>query len=326
MHVIPVISTKGGEGKSTQAANLAGFLADAGLITLLIDGDYSQPTASSIYALEYEAPFGLFELLMQTADLGQPDTVISRTVIKNLDLIISNDPDDRLSNAMLHAPDGRMRLRNILQHPSFQKYDVIIIDSKGAAGVMVELVVLAATESVLGVIKPILPDVREFNPNQKISANSASNVAPKASTGAPHVPTTALPPAPAAQPQPVRQTVTPVAVSAQPAPAKTASALVPAAQTGPTWKADVGSTLKETLMKWAAQAKCDTNGGNWVVIWPVAVDYRIDAPLSFHGNFESVLVQIFDLYRRAEKPLFAEASRMQCLVSVSDTPVSGAGR
>ncbi|AYC17833.1 Tyrosine-protein kinase YwqD [Dickeya dianthicola] len=162
MHVIPVISTKGGEGKSTQAANLAGFLADAGLITLLIDGDYSQPTASSIYALEYEAPFGLFELLMQTADLGQPDTVISRTVIKNLDLIISNDPDDRLSNAMLHAPDGRMRLRNILQHPSFQKYDVIIIDSKGAAGVMVELVVLAATESVLGVIKPILPDVREF--------------------------------------------------------------------------------------------------------------------------------------------------------------------
>ncbi|MBP2858657.1 ParA family protein [Dickeya oryzae] len=162
MHVIPVISTKGGEGKSTQAANLAGFLADAGLITLLIDGDYSQPTASSIYALEYEAPYGLFELLMQTADLGQPDTVISRTVIKNLDLIISNDPDDRLSNAMLHAPDGRMRLRNILQHPSFQQYDVIIIDSKGAAGVMVELVVLAATESVLGVIKPILPDVREF--------------------------------------------------------------------------------------------------------------------------------------------------------------------
>lgn len=162
MHVIPVISTKGGEGKSTQAANLAGFLADADLITLLIDGDYSQPTASSIYALEYEAPYGLFELLMQTADLGQPDTVISRTVIKNLDLIISNDPDDRLSNAMLHAPDGRMRLRNILQHPSFQKYDVIIIDSKGAAGVMVELVVLAATESVLGVIKPILPDVREF--------------------------------------------------------------------------------------------------------------------------------------------------------------------
>ncbi|MFJ5338857.1 ParA family protein [Pectobacterium sp. CHL-2024] len=162
MKILPVISTKGGEGKSTQAANLAGFFADAGLKTLLIDGDYSQPTASSIYALEHEAPFGLFELLMQTTDLNQPDSIISRTAIPNLDLIISNDPDDRLPTAMLHAPDGRMRLKNILQHQSFQSYDVIMIDSKGAAGVMVELVVLAATENVVGVIKPILPDVREF--------------------------------------------------------------------------------------------------------------------------------------------------------------------
>ncbi|WP_226092975.1 TcpQ domain-containing protein [Dickeya oryzae] len=178
-------------------------------------------------------------------------------------------------------------------------------------------------------------DLPPYNPNQKVSANSAQKATQKVSGGTTHVPTTALPPAPAAavQPQSARptQTQTPVAASVQPAatppvPMKLSSSLVPAAQTGPTWKADVGSTLKETLTKWATQAKCDTNGGNWVVIWPVAVDYRIDAPLSFHGNFESVLVQIFDLYRRAEKPLFAEASRMQCLVSVSDTPVSGAGR
>jgi len=160
--VLPVISTKGGEGKSTKAGNIAGYLADAGLKTLLIDGDYNQPTASSIFALEHEAPCGLYELLMQTADLNNPDSIISRTVIPNLDLIISNDPDDRLSNEMLHAADGRMRLRNVLQHPLFSSYQAIIIDSKGAGGVMVELVVLAATQSVMGVIKPILPDVREF--------------------------------------------------------------------------------------------------------------------------------------------------------------------
>ncbi|KTL60201.1 chromosome partitioning protein ParA [Photorhabdus laumondii subsp. laumondii] len=162
MKILPVISPKGGEGKSTHAANLAGFLADAGFKTLLLDADYSQPTSSSIFALEYEAPAGLYELLMQTVDLGQKDQIISRSVINNLDVIISNDPDELLPTAMLHAPDGRLRLRNILQHPLFSQYDAIIIDSKGATGVMAELVVLTATEFVLGVIKPILPDVREF--------------------------------------------------------------------------------------------------------------------------------------------------------------------
>lgn len=43
MHVISVIYTKVGEGKSTHSANLTGFFADAGLKTLLIDGDFSQP-------------------------------------------------------------------------------------------------------------------------------------------------------------------------------------------------------------------------------------------------------------------------------------------
>ncbi|MDE1486589.1 ParA family protein [Xenorhabdus bovienii] len=162
MIILPIISPKGGEGKSTHAANLAGFFADAGLRVLLIDADYSQPTASSIFPLSYEAPAGLYELLMQTVDLRQPEQIISRSVIKNLDILISNDPDELLPTAMLHAPDGRLRLRNVLQHPLFSQYDIIFIDSKGATGVMSELVVLAATQGVLGVIKPILPDVREF--------------------------------------------------------------------------------------------------------------------------------------------------------------------
>lgn len=160
--VVPVISTKGGEGKSTQSANLAGFLADAGKKVLLIDGDHSQPTASSIFSLEYEAPNGLYELLMKTVDLAQADQIISRSVINNLDIIVSNDPHDRLSSAMLHAPDGRMRLRNVLQHPLFHNYDVIIIDSKGAASIMLELILLASSSFAVGVIKPILPDTREF--------------------------------------------------------------------------------------------------------------------------------------------------------------------
>ncbi|EKS6888733.1 ParA family protein [Enterobacter bugandensis] len=162
MQVISIISTKGGEGKSTHAANLAGMCADAGLKTLLIDGDYAQPTASSYYSLRYEAPCGLYELLMQLVDLNQPSQLISQTAIDNLDLIISNDPHEQLKTAMMHAPDGRFRLRNVLQNPLFSQYDVVIIDSQGARSIMLELVLLATNCATLAMIKPVVPDVREF--------------------------------------------------------------------------------------------------------------------------------------------------------------------
>lgn len=134
------------------------------------------------------------------------------------------------------------------------------------------------------------------------------NAAPKASAVVHQQPSTAVTPAPAADSRivPTYSTGTPVTPPA----------------TGQTWRAEPGTTLKEALTAWTAKAPC-ANGGNWVLIWPVTLDYRIDAPLVFHGNFESVLVQVFDLYRHAEKPLFAEANRIQCLVSVSDTPTPG---
>ncbi|EHE8236250.1 TcpQ domain-containing protein [Salmonella enterica] len=92
-----------------------------------------------------------------------------------------------------------------------------------------------------------------------------------------------------------------------------------AVASGPEWKATVGSTLKESLTEWADRADC-SSGGHWVVIWQTSTDYPIDAPLVFKGNFESALVQVFDLYKKADKPLFPEANRLQCLVSVADKP------
>ncbi|MFB4355994.1 TcpQ domain-containing protein [Pantoea sp. BS_4] len=134
------------------------------------------------------------------------------------------------------------------------------------------------------------------------------NAVPKAFAVVHQQPSTAVTPAPAADSRivPTYSTGTPVTPPA----------------TGQTWRAEPGTTLKEALTAWTEKAPC-ANGGNWVLIWPVTLDYRIDAPLVFHGNFESVLVQVFDLYRHAEKPLFAEANRIQCLVSVSDIPMPG---
>lgn len=160
--ILPIVSTKGGEGKSTQAANLGGFLADAGIKTLIIDGDHAQPTASSIYPLEYEAPCGLYELLMQSVDLSRAENIISRTAFDNLDVIVSNDPRNLLPTYMLNVADGRVRLRNALSNAVFSQYDVILIDSQGSRSVMSELIILAATGEMIGMVKPVLPDVREF--------------------------------------------------------------------------------------------------------------------------------------------------------------------
>lgn len=90
---------------------------------------------------------------------------------------------------------------------------------------------------------------------------------------------------------------------------------------GNIWRAETGTTLRGMLERWANTTNCPV-GGHWVVVWSSPTDYRIDAPLTFKGNFESLLVQVFDLYRQAEKPLFAEVSRLQCLISVSDKPVT----
>lgn len=134
-----------------------------------------------------------------------------------------------------------------------------------------------------------------------------------ASTTVQQKPSTAILPAASV----VQTTIKPMPVPNKPV--FTAGQPIAVVASGQVWRAEVGSTLKETLTRWAGEAKCE-NGGNWVVIWPVTLDYRIDAPLVFNGNFESILVQVFDLYRQADKPLYASASRLQCLVSVSDQP------
>jgi cellulose biosynthesis protein BcsQ len=63
MKRITVVSTKGGVGKTTVAANLGGLLADLGQRVLLVDADI-QPTLSSYYAIRTEATGGIFQLMV----------------------------------------------------------------------------------------------------------------------------------------------------------------------------------------------------------------------------------------------------------------------
>lgn len=157
MIVISIISTKGGVGKTTITANLGGFLADAGLRVLMIDLDI-QPTLSSYYKLHSIALCGIYEFIATNEQ--SLDKLISKTTIDNLDLIFSNDDKGQLNTLLLHAPDGRFRLKNLL--PIFeQHYDVILIDTQGARSITLEMAILASNR----LISPVTPKTlaaREF--------------------------------------------------------------------------------------------------------------------------------------------------------------------
>lgn len=151
MRVVSVVSTKGGVGKTTVAANLGGLLADAGLRVLLLDLD-SQPTLSSYYALSQKAEAGAYDFI--ALNLTTPAQIVSKTVIAGLDLILSNDDQGRLSTLLLHAPDGRLRLRNLLGN--FRpNYDVLLIDTQGARSVLLEMAILASDLA----LSPITPEM-----------------------------------------------------------------------------------------------------------------------------------------------------------------------
>jgi chromosome partitioning related protein ParA len=155
--VVAILSTKGGVAKTTDTANLGGFLADQGLKVLMIDGDTRQPTLSSYYPLITEADGGIYELIVNS-DI-RPESIISKTSIPNLDIVISNDPRGELNTLLQNAPDGVIRLRHLVRQ--IAGYDIILIDTVGARTITLEMVMLASDL----VISPILPEMlsaREF--------------------------------------------------------------------------------------------------------------------------------------------------------------------
>ena len=154
MKNITVCSTKGGVGKTTLTANLGAIIADAGYRVLLVDAD-PQPSLSSYYTL-VQSPdsTGLTDLLSSSKP-----PVPARTSVENLDIIVSDDPTGSLETQLLYAADGRLRMHTGLQR--IDGYDFAVIDTRGAAGVLVESAALAA-DICLSPIPPEIMAAQEF--------------------------------------------------------------------------------------------------------------------------------------------------------------------
>lgn len=177
MLTITVVSTKGGVGKTTLAANLGGLLRDIGLRVLLIDADV-QPSLTRYFSLQHEAPNGLTQLVRSgvlTPDCishceippasfsGKPDKT-PHTATGLLHLVKSDTRDGRLQDWMSSrmALDMLMRLNMPLKHPNVtQTYDVVLIDTQGAVGHLQDAAVNAA-DLLLVPVSPDIVSAREF--------------------------------------------------------------------------------------------------------------------------------------------------------------------
>jgi len=147
-----VVSTKGGVCKTSLTANTGSILADMGKRVLLIDGDF-QPTLSSYFKTAYQASYGLTRFI-KSAD---PKDCISKTNINNLDIVISDDPNQKLVDWIKESANNIYYLAASIKKLNDQ-YDYILIDSQGARGILQQSIILASDS----LISPIIPEVIEL--------------------------------------------------------------------------------------------------------------------------------------------------------------------
>lgn len=150
--VISFVSTKGGVGKTTVAANLGGLLAAFGMKVLEIDADV-QPSLSKFFPVHYRSPRGLSAVVTSG---GNPSVdCISRTIFSNLDLIYSDTPDAELQSWLNRREDRLMIMRRAMRSPLLETYDAVLIDTQGAVGELQKSAAMAADFMV----SPVVPDV-----------------------------------------------------------------------------------------------------------------------------------------------------------------------
>ncbi len=107
---LALVSTKGGVGKTTLAANLGALLADMGLRVLLIDAD-EKPSLSKYFPLRHPAPHGLTRVITRGLVTREAITPIDLPRLAGcLDIVVSDSPEINLSDWLYSRIDRAVRL------------------------------------------------------------------------------------------------------------------------------------------------------------------------------------------------------------------------
>lgn len=154
-YVISVVATKGGVGKTTLAANIAGLLADLGFRVLAIDADM-QPSLSKYFRLASTPTTGLAQVIA-SGGLIQPTNLVG-TAIPGLDLIVSN-MSDATQSWLKDREDRLVMLKRAVRQPVVRDtYDFVVIDTQGAKGELQRSAAMAA-DLMVG---PLFPRAMEY--------------------------------------------------------------------------------------------------------------------------------------------------------------------
>jgi chromosome partitioning related protein ParA len=104
---LALVSTKGGVGKTTLAANLGALLADIGLRVLLIDAD-EKPSLSKFFPLRFQAPHGLTRVITRGVVTREEISEIDLPHLSGaLDIVVSDSPRSISPTGSTPASTGR---------------------------------------------------------------------------------------------------------------------------------------------------------------------------------------------------------------------------
>ncbi len=143
--IICVANQKGGVGKTTTAINLSASLAVANKKILLIDADSQGHSTSGLgidRAVTEKANF--YHAMIGQVPLS---SVIVKTILRNLEVVPSNQDLIGLEVEFVQLQDREIRLRELLK-PVTSSYDFIIIDCPPSLG-FITVNALVAADSLI---------------------------------------------------------------------------------------------------------------------------------------------------------------------------------
>ena len=142
--IISLANQKGGVGKTTTAINLAASLAVLEQKVLIIDAD---PQANSTSGFGFDVKNVQSSIYECIVDEVEPEKVILKTEISNLDIIPSHIDLVGAEIEMLNLPNREKVLRNTVQQLK-DMYDFIFIDCSPSLG-LITVNALTASDSVI---------------------------------------------------------------------------------------------------------------------------------------------------------------------------------